>query len=115
MNSDPETLTEVYQLPWVLVEGAHVRVQIEKDDNDIMAPASEYDPEKIRHEEREGEVVGRAEGTGLYYDSGRGEPIPTSIGPAVFLDTPEDTVLEVRTDKIGNELLEYTPPEAATE
>jgi hypothetical protein len=31
----------------------------------------------------------------------------------VYLETPEDTILEVRTDKDGNELLDIYPPHKA--
>lgn len=88
-----------------------MRVRQEKDENDPMAPASEWSGDNIRHEEREGELVGRAEGRGIWYDSARGENVPNHIGPTVFLETPEDTVLEVRTDKDGNKLLAFEPPE----
>jgi len=106
----PETLAELHERPWSDIEGAYLRVAQEVDDNDFAAPATEYDASKLRVEEREGELVGREIGTGLYFDSGRGELVTTRIGPAVYLDTPEDTTLEVSTDKLGNELLEYTPP-----
>jgi len=103
----PETLEELHERPWSDIEGAHLRVAQEVDDNDFAVPASEYDPEKVRTEEREGELVGREAGKQLSYADG--EIIP-SWNTAIYLDTPEDTTLEVHTDRRENELLEYTPP-----
>lgn len=99
------SLSHLHEVAWSTIDGAHVRVRIESADDPL-------DPDAERTTSvREGELVGRAEGWGLYYDSDRGQLIPDPIGPKVYLDTPEDTTLEVATDKHGNELLEFEAAE----
>lgn len=102
----PPSLEDLHELPWAAIEGTHVRVLQEVDDRDPVDPAQDSREDLVRTEEREGELVGRGEGTGLYYSEGHGL-IPDPIGPAIYLSTPEETVLEVRTDKLENELLAF--------
>jgi len=102
----PDTLSDLHEASWSRIEGAYVRVRQEVDRRDPLRPGDDQQ-DRVTTEEREGELVGRAEGTGLYYDPDRGRNIPDSIGPAIYLDTPEDTILEVRTDKCENELLAF--------
>jgi len=102
----PYTLSDLHEAPWSRIEGAYARVRQEADQRDPHPPHDDGQ-DRVTTEEREGELVGRAEGTGLYYDSERGRNIPDSIGPVIYLDTPEDTILEVRTDKCENELLAF--------
>jgi len=109
MSDDGVALSHLHEVPWSNVEGAFVRVKQEIDNNDPLAHISEWSEENVDTEERRGTITGRAQGTGLYYDADRGESIPTGLGPAIFIDTPQDTILEVRTDKPGNELLEFQP------
>lgn len=111
----PPTLEAIHEVPWSNIEGAHIRVQQEIDDRDPLDFHEDRGADLVYTEERGGELVGRAEGQGLHYDSGRGEIMPTRIGPAIFLSTPQDTVLEVRTDKLDNKLLEFEPPEDGEE
>lgn len=87
-ETEPSTLSEIHELPWSEIAGAHVVVRHD-------------------HEHREGDLIGRAIGSGLYYDTQRGETVADQIGPAVFLHTADDTVLEVSTEKSGNELLSF--------
>jgi hypothetical protein len=103
----PYTLQALHDAPWSRIEGASVRVRQKVDHRDPLDPEQDDRTDRVTTEKRDGELVGRAEGTGLYYDSERGENIPTSIGPAIYLDTPEDTILEVRTEKPENELLAF--------
>lgn len=109
--TSPFTLQDLHEAPWSRIEGAFVRVRQQVDRRDPLDPAQDDRHDLVTTEEREGQLVGRAEGTGLYYDADRGETVPTSIGPAIYLDTPEDTVLEVRTDKHETELLAYEAAE----
>lgn len=111
-HEPPQTLADLHELPWSAIEGADVRVRLEVDDRPMHLSASEAleRQDLVRTEDREGEIVGREMGKGLYYSSDHGL-IPDSIGPAIYLDTPEETTLEVRTDKLGNELLAFEPPE----
>jgi hypothetical protein len=92
------------------MQGAYVRVQQEQDDRDPLDPDQDRRTDLVYTVEREGEIVGRAEGHGLWYDSSGGELASSRIGPAIFLSTPRDTVLEVRTNKLDNKLLEFEPP-----
>jgi len=107
--TDDIALEDLHQLPWSLIQGAYVRVLQEVDDRDPLDPAQDDRKDLVHTEEREGELVGRANGWGLYYDSGRHETIRDSIGPAIYLDTPEETTLEVLTDRLENELLAFDP------
>lgn len=102
-DTNPSTLSELHELPWSDIAGAHVVV----DTVDYPPHESNHDPDEERsnHERREGDLVGRAIGSGLRYDNRRGETVADQIGPAIFLNTPDDTVLEVSTEKSGNELL----------
>lgn len=115
MTDAPDSLEALHEWPWSEIEGAHVRVEQEVTDDlaALARPPSEPPPEPTI-EEREGELVGRAEGTGLYFSEEHGL-IPDGIGPAIFLSTPEDTVLEVRTDRLENELLAFEPAEGDEE
>jgi len=103
--SDGISLSHLHEVPWSNIEGAYVKVRQETTEYDYLR---DTEPQRTT-EIREGVIVGRAQGRGLYYDSERNENIPTSIGPSIYLDTPEDTILEVRTDKTENELLEFEP------
>ncbi|WP_135828545.1 hypothetical protein [Halorussus halobius] len=104
--------SDLHDEPWSVLKGAYVRVQQEVDDRDPLDPHHDDHQDRVTTEEREGRLVGRATGTGLYYDSQRGEPVPENIGPAVYLNTREDTILEVRTDNPENELLAFQPKES---
>ena len=106
-RSGEMTLAALHQMPWRTVEGAHVRVEIEEDTRDPLDPRQDDVDDPYEYEQREGTIVGRGNGTGLTYDRERGELVATSIGPKIVLDTPEDTFLEVATDKPGNELLAF--------
>lgn len=99
----PDTLADLHELPWSAIEGAFVRVVVEVDNGFLDREGTDDTTTRLR----EGELVGRGEGTGLYYDPEVKDLIPNPIGPAIFLDTPEDTVLEVRTGKPGTELLAF--------
>jgi len=100
------SLSHLHEVPYSNVEGAYVKVKQEVNTNPVVISEQ---PE-THTETREGEIVGRAEGTGLYYSEKHGENIADSIGPCIYLSTPEDTILEVSTDKPENELLEFTRP-----
>lgn len=112
-HADDPSLKDLHDLAWSAIEGAHVVVRMEVDDNDIALPPSEWSEGNVYPEIREGEVVGRGQGTGLSYDARDAQLRPSRIGPSVYLDTVEDTVLEVRTNKPENELLAFEPREGA--
>lgn len=101
------SLEAVHDMPWDDLEGAYIKVKQEASD---PLPPHHNDTERSI-EEREGTLVGRGEGQGVSYDTGEKATRPLRIGPAIYLDTPEDTILEVRTDKVETELLEFEPPE----
>lgn len=96
-------LNALHEVPYSNIKGAYVKVH-QSISTDPMYP------QKERIETREGVIVGREKGQSLYYDSDMGENIPTH-NAAIYLETPEDTILEVRTDKTENELLEFQPRE----
>jgi len=100
-------LKELHERPYTEIEGAYVKVQQEVNTNSVALSAQ---PE-THMEVREGEIVGRGNGQGTAYDSGEGCVMPISIGPSIYLNTPEDTILEVRTDKDGNKLTMFEPQE----
>lgn len=109
-DPQPSTLSELHELPWSEIAGAHVVVRQVVDNVDHALPRSERsDPDERQpdHERREGDLVGRAIGDGLYYDTKRGENVADQIGPAVYLHAPDNTVLEVSTKRKGTELLSF--------
>jgi len=110
-NETPYSLAHLHEGPWSKVEGAFVRVRQVIDTHDPLPPHDDNREGGVTTEVREGELVGRANGKGLYYDAERAENVPTSIGPTVYLDTPEETTLEVRTDKSENKLLAFERPD----
>jgi len=97
-------LSALHEVPYSNVEGAYVKVKQEQQPDDLLELGN---PQARETEIREGTIVGRAEGTGLYYDSQRRENVVDTIGPCIYIETPEDTVLEVSTEKTQNELLEF--------
>jgi hypothetical protein len=98
------SLSHLHDKPYSEINGDWVKVKREL--TDYTAPLSERRG-RGETEVREGKIVGRGNGTGVYYDSDLGEVLPHSIGPAIYIETPEETVLEVRTDKENNGLLDY--------
>jgi len=96
-----DTLADLHILSWDMIEGAYVKVKQEVTETSELS----LQP-KTETVVREGTIVGRANGTTLYYDSKTGENIPDNEC-GIYLETPEDTILEVRTDKLNNELLEF--------
>lgn len=103
MSEGVKDLNPLHEVPWSNIKGAYVKVHQEVSEDPLAL--SEVD---TYLETREGEIVGREKGQSLYYDSERGENIPTH-NAAIYLETPEDTILEVSTDKTANELLEFEP------
>jgi len=101
MSENITDLSVFHEVPWENIDGAYVKVHQKIDSTPHM-------PRKERLETREGQIVGREIGQSLYYDSQRGESAPT-YQAAIYLETPEDTILEIRTDKPGNELIEFKP------
>jgi len=100
-------LSDLHTVPYSEVEGAYIKVLVEKTvDHGRLDEAPTY-----KMEAREGEIVGRGNGTGLYYDTKAKDTYETSIGPAVYIYTAEETTLEVRTDRIENELVEFKAQE----
>jgi hypothetical protein len=102
--TDGVSLSHLHEVPYSNIKGAYVKVKQERIRGDPMDISTETKREKLT---REGTIVGRANGTGLYYDAQRGESVVDRIGPCIYIETPEETVLEVSTEKSGNELLEY--------
>jgi len=109
IHENPEdglSLSHLHEVPYSNIEGAQVHVTIDK------TTVEESTGGPVTHKEtihRAGRIVGRGEGRGVAYDSGSKTTKPTSIGPSIYLDTPEDTILEVRTDKAGNKLTMFDP------
>lgn len=111
MSENITDLSVFHEVPYENIRGAYVKVSHSID----HAYLPNADPRKsgssATEEIREGTIVGRGEGRGTAFDTGEKEVRPISIGPSIYLDTPEDTILEIRTDKAGNELLEFIPGE----
>ena len=99
-------LSVLHDVPWSQIEGAYVTVKQVTTDHAL--PEAER-RKRTTTEVREGEIAGRGAGWGVTYDTGERETKQISIGPSIYLDTPEDTILEVRTYKDENELLDFTP------
>jgi len=103
MSATIENLSAFHEVPYSNIEGAYVEVKQE-------VTHAIHTTDSLGHKKetkiREGTIVGRAKGTGLSYDSEMGETLPTN-DCAIFISTPEDTVLEVRTDKSENELRKF--------
>jgi len=103
-------LSAFHDVPWTMLEGMHAKFKITTDHVGLPNADPRAEVQSQTEQIREGVIVGRGEGWGVKYDTGEQESIETVIGPAVYLDTPEDTILEVRTDKSENELLDIYPP-----
>jgi len=103
--SDGVSLSHLHDVPYSNIEGAYVKVKQEVTDH-MAAPVGEVERST---EEREGRIIGRGNGRGVVWDRGEKANKTVSIGPSIYLDTPEDTILEVRTDKLENELLAFEP------
>lgn len=101
MDGEITTLDDVHRLPWAAIEGATLRVRQELQPH----PAPIGDQPATETVERQGDVVGRRAGSGLHYDSAREQTVVTHTGPRLYLETPQDTVVEICTDKPANELL----------
>jgi hypothetical protein len=106
-------LSVLHEVPYRHIEGAYVKVNQEIENDPLMMEHKTVN--RTHTETREGTIVGRGNGQGLAYDTGEKRSKPISIGPSIYLDTPGDTILEVRTDKVENELLEFEPPEDTDE
>jgi hypothetical protein len=102
MSDGIKDLDALHEVPWSSIKGAYVKVKQETTEHVTVQRQA------TKTEIREGKIVGREKGQSLYYDSEIGENIPTH-NAAIFLDTPENTILEVSTDKTENELLEFLP------
>ena len=114
MTDGIKDLSMFHEVPYSNLRGAHVEIRIENTDHAAVGAVSNPGAHTTT-EVREGVIVGRGNGRGVSYDTGENQVMETSIGPSVYLETPQDTILEVRADKSGNELLEFTPPEDADE
>lgn len=106
IKDGPTELADLHMAPWPDVDGAHVVV---RQVTTTPTPVGKRLEEQTS--ERQGTLVGRAIGTGISYDADAKESYPTRMGPCIYLETPEDTILEVNTQKPENELLAYEPPE----
>lgn len=112
MSENITDLSVFHEVPYENIRGAYVKISHSID----HAYLPHADPRKsgssATEEIREGTIVGRGEGRGIRYDSsGENAYMETRIGPSIYLDTPDDTILEIRTDKPGNELIDFTPSE----
>jgi len=106
-----QDLSAFHDVPWTMLEGMHAKFRITTDHVGLPSSDPRREVQSQTEQIREGVIVGRGEGRGLRYDSsGENAYMETRIGPAVYLDTPEDTILEVRTGKSENELLDIYPP-----
>jgi hypothetical protein len=104
MTNGIADLSVLHDKPYSQIKGDWVKVR--QETTDYTEPLLER-REATQTEVREGTIVGRGNGTGTYYDGVEKAVMTHSIGPAIYLETPEETVLEVRTDKENNELLDY--------
>jgi len=98
--TEVDSLDDMHGLPWDEVQGLRVRVRQEYQDH--PTPVDEFPDTKTR--EIVGAVVGRRAGKGLQYDPDAGRTIVTAGSRRLFLENG-DTVYEVCTDTLDNELL----------
>jgi len=84
-------LADLHERPWSKIK--NVRVVIRTDNSDPFLPDGPTGPTI-----REGEVVGRSVGMGLYYMDKTDELIEEEIGPRIYIETVDDGILEIRTD-----------------
>lgn len=102
------SLSHLHKVPWDNINGAYVEVRQVTDH--VAIPTTDPIGTTSQTEQlRKGHIVGRGEGTGVTWDAGEKDVRTLNIGPAIYIETPSDTVLEVRTDKSENELLEFDP------
>jgi len=100
-------ISAFHDVPWTMLEGAYIKVR--QDVTDHTLSLSERRERDDLTQVREGEIVGRGEGVGVYYSGDVGEVMTHSIGPALYIRTKEGTVLEFRTGKELNEVLDFKP------
>lgn len=106
MTDNLTNLEAFHEVPYNNIKNAYVEVKQEITDDPLAHKPTTH------IETREGTIVGRGNGRGIRYDSsGANAYIETTIGPSIYLETPEETILEVRTDKPGNELRDFRPKE----
>lgn len=103
-------LSAFHDVPWTMLEGMRAKFRITTDHVALPNADPRGEAQSQTEQIREGVIVGRGEGHGVTWDDGIKDVREHQIGPAVYIDTPQDTILEVRTDKDGNELLDIYPP-----
>jgi len=103
-----KNLEALHEVPYSNIKGAYVKVKQEQQPTELLEVGN---PTARETKTREGTIVGRANGTGLYYDSQMKESVVDTIGPCIYIETPAETILEVNTEKTNNELLEFEPEE----
>jgi len=108
----PDTLADLHELPWSTIEGAHVRVAQQVDKRDPLDPTQDDRQDLVTTEEREGTIAGRHRGWRLKYSRTAGDYAEPG-DEHIVIHTAEDTYLEVRTAKPGNELLAFETPEGS--
>lgn len=100
-------LAHLHEAPWSHIEGAYVRVRQEVTDDPL--PPHGGAPE--RHTEvREGTIAGRHRGWKVKWLPDEGD-VAEPVSPRIVIETPEETYLEVTTDGLENELLDFEPAE----
>ena len=104
MTNGITDLSVLHEVPYSQIKGAWVKVKQEQQPDDLLSLGN---PKARETKIREGIIVGRGNGRGTAYDTGEREVQEITIGPAIYLETPENTILEVRTDKDASELLDY--------
>jgi hypothetical protein len=107
MSNGITDLSVLHDKPYSDIKGDWIKVEQEVDNRDPLNPSQDDRTDLVSTETQEGWIAGRGNGTGVYYDSELGEVMTHNIGPAIYLKTARDTVLEVRTDKENNKLLDY--------
>ena len=99
------SLSHLHEEAWSDVKGAEVKVK--QVTHHVGVPTERHGIDTRTESIRTGTIVGRAEGTGLT-NTETGTMVAYGFGPCIYIETPEETVLELRTDKDENELLDYT-------
>lgn len=91
------TLADLHDLPWSVVEGAHVQVEQHVDDRDPLDPAQDDRADLVRTETREGELVGRHQGWNPDVLTDWNDPGPDYSGEGTVeryeLDAVDDAVI----------------------
>lgn len=105
-----ETLADLHEAPWSEIAGARLRVRVGTEVLDARRRGKRQAARDTGDEPtvREGVLTGRHVGRMMMYVPGDGV-FADAADPMVVMQTPAGTMLQIHTDREGNELLAFEP------